>query len=242
MGTAVDIFKRLRNISIDYSSLGRDVDKIEIMGKQMTTEDIARLAGAMSGSTVKVKYEKLHFVKDNQIREVFSLVFEVHNPKYLDGPMVRHIFDSDVNGVMTIVDNINFVLKEAFRGKKIAAQSLAFQVEAAQRLGFTKIVANVAGAPDSAYTGWMTWPQMGYDGTIPNDILSSIPEDDLAAIGLLDIQSLTIQRLLDAGGEELWIKYGKGFNMEIDLLHPNQRAKNLVEQFVKNELEMEKTL
>jgi hypothetical protein len=76
---------------------------------------------------------------------------------------------------------------------------------------------------------------MGYDGVVDEGILAKLPISERMKLQTEAAVPITVQRLLDACGRELWEQYGEAMPMSIDLKKLNHRARSLVSRFVEQE-------
>lgn len=143
-----------------------------------------------------------------------AIVLTVHHP-YLERPMRREILLVAEQGLLiSVMHNVEFYLREPYRGHGIGAFSLATEAMAASQLGFTKIVANAANHPDA---GWVVWPKLGYDAVVENDVLQKM-QSELDTLGIGYVAGhFRISDLWDSGHYDLWEKHDAGYIMEFDV-------------------------
>jgi len=231
------LFRDLSSVKLDYSSFADGIEGITVLNQDISDLDVARLAGAMAGSVVRVSSDTI-ITKDSEgtsLIDVPTIKLVVENEAYLEKPMERHILEQDTGGALAILDNSLFKLNGVSQGKNIAAQSVAYQIHTAKRLGFSCIQTVAAGRPGSMLTGWKVWPRMGYDGVVDEGILAKLPISERMKLPPEAAVPITVQRLLDACGRELWEQYGEAMPMSIDLKKLNHRARSLVSRFVEQE-------
>lgn len=130
------------------------------LGRRMSRGDVARAAGALPGNTVEIVLGS---------GDRIGVEIEIHNPDPDDphpiGTAFRSVYPDHVDN-----DGIN--IAERYQGRGIGLQIFSSQVEAAAKLGFSKIRTQAIGEPspvrgDRSNGSW-TWARMGYDGPIPN--------------------------------------------------------------------------
>lgn len=188
-----------------------DVDQVSVIDEQglLTThykkEEIVRLAGAPSGSVVEVLDGHVSPDFEPAAGEtVISLV--VSNDERLAAPMQRVVIRR-ADGSLFLYNEL-FVLKPAARKEGLGTRSFALQAEAARALGFQSIATvavrelydNETGRAIAA-DGYVTWPLMGYDGPIPDEVRAKLPSAFR--------RCLTVRQLYDTpGGREAWALWG----------------------------------
>ncbi|MFZ4878086.1 hypothetical protein ACL9RI_23625 [Janthinobacterium sp. Mn2066] len=204
----------LINVSVSFSGqitlhAAGDILPIILNGHDITAR-LWQLAGAFDGSKLSVKISSSSTIWG----ETEAVVLSVEHP-YLKRPMIREILLIPQGGLLlSVMHNVEFYLKQPFRGQGIGAFSLATEAIAAWQLGFTKIMANAANHPD---VGWIVWPKLGYDAIIEPDILTRMKADlDIRGIDYHAVQ-LRISDLWDSGHYDLWEKHGCGCIMEFDV-------------------------
>jgi hypothetical protein len=206
-----------KGIQISYAS---DLsDGIGFDNRRLSDECVARLAGAVDYSSVAVTLETTRIVIKGMLESAQAVVLKATNPVVFANPTERHLYkDESGQATIAIISNENFQLQPEFRQMGIGTYALAFQVKAALEAGISRLVANAAGRKDSEYSGYVVWPQLGYDGLIPDDIWTQkLPADGIAALGLNPETPVLISELLRCGGISLWKEYGEGYIMHFDV-------------------------
>lgn len=184
-------------------------------GKDIT-ERLWELAGAFDGCTLRVGRKRIK--TEQGITEALEL--KVLNKKLLQKPMVRRIFEvQDDFGIIDVIENVEFYLKEEYRGQGIGKSALLIEAIAANDLGFDRIWAIAAGGSVSGSEdiGYKVWPKFGYDAPIPGDILARMPQSELIQAGLDLTKPVLLSMLLDSGLYGLWEQYGEGCHVEFDV-------------------------
>jgi GNAT superfamily N-acetyltransferase len=119
------------------------------MGEEDITNRLWELAGAFDGATIKVRINKII----TALGKTDAIVLKVIHPDLLERPMVRRLlFLEDGKVAINIIENVEFYLKEEFRGQGIGRICLITEALAANQLGFSKIITNAANHPD---IGWV---------------------------------------------------------------------------------------
>lgn len=168
---------------------------------------VARLSGAPSGATVEVDfYEKGGFV------------LTVTGP-ILAEPMVRLIAQTPTEQFPCLfIGNKAFVLRAEFRRMKLGSRSVAIELEEARAIGeFAYVQVEAIGDattlnPDDTerqYSGYAVWPQLGFDGVIPQSLKLRSPE-------LAQFEKVS-DVLAHPDGRTLWLKHGGDVSLRFDL-------------------------
>jgi|GEM_PF-5224997 len=202
-------------------------DGIALGDRRLSDECVARLAGAVNGSTVEVTLETKYIVVEGRLESAQAVVLRATNPDVFTNRTERHLY-MDENGQATIavISNENFQLRPKWQRRGIGTYALAFQIKAALEAGISRLVVNAVGSKGSKYSGYVVWPQLGYDGLIPDDIWTQkLPAEEIAKLGLDPKRPVLISIFLSCGGLPLWQEYGEGYIMhfEVDAEKPAVR-------------------
>ncbi|MDP1684620.1 hypothetical protein [Hydrogenophaga sp.] len=159
---------------------------------------IARLSGAPADSVLTVDYLEEGGYKLSASNAI------------LEEPMVRLILqDPEQEHPSLFITNSVFVLSKEHRRRKLGVRSLAIELlEAKKTEAFAYVEVFAIGNadtlnPDSEthqYSGYAVWPQLGFDGEIPQSLKEQRPE-------LKPFEKVS-QLLSTEGGLELWLKKG----------------------------------
>lgn len=147
----------------------------------------------------------------------------------IEGPgykMTRHMFKDDKGEVTIYNESIHIT----DTGTGLGTQILSNQVEQASNAGFKKIVAAAAGRPGSVWNGYYTWPRLGYDAAIPNDV--KLPPEYAGAKNISDL-------LEKEGGAKWWKENGKEFDATFDL-SPGSKSRKVLDAYNKAKKESKK--
>lgn len=147
----------------------------------------------------------------------------------IEGPgykMTRHMFKDDKGEVTIYNESIHIT----DTGTGLGTQILSNQVEQASNAGFKKIVAAAAGRPGSVWNGYYTWPRLGYDAAIPNDV--KLPPGYAGAKNISDL-------LEKEGGAKWWKENGKEFDATFDL-SPGSKSRKVLDAYNKAKKESKK--
>ena len=125
-------------------------DKIKELTGQSDPAKLARAAGATHDADVKMEY------KNGQVE-----INVVHD----DYTSIRYLKKEGGELVMT-----NAEIKVHKKGTGQGTEIFAEQVKHAEELGVSKIKAVAAGSKGSKYNGYYTWPRLGYDQDLSDDI------------------------------------------------------------------------
>jgi len=114
--------------------------------------------------------------------------------------------------------NHALTLRPAFRGHDIAARSITVQARAAQGLRFARLTTyadgNVTTAtainPNKKVSGYYIWPRLGFNASIPADVVSKLPSGLQHAATLAELISVP-------EGERFWYEHGHGISVDFDL-------------------------
>jgi GNAT superfamily N-acetyltransferase len=191
------------------------------------TERLWELAGAFDGSIIDVKVKP----KKTAWGPADAIFLTVRHDA-LERPMRREILlvpEADL--VIRIMHNVEFYLKKAYRQQGIGTIALATEARAAFELGFTKIVANAANAPD---VGWRVWPKLGYDAVVDPDVFQKM-QKELDDLNFSCVQGhLRISHLWDSGLYFLWEDHGAGCIMEFDVSRADSWSMRRIAEIIQN--------
>ena len=173
---------------------------------------IARLSGAPRGSTVTISWADNGFA--------LSAV-----GKNIEGEMFRMVMQREGVALPSLfIYNNAFVLPAGLRRKKLGVRSIAIELIEAQKTGHFAYVEVVAignattlntSNPKDEYSGYVVWPQIGFDGPIPAPVLARYPE--LSAFS--GVRSV----LQSPGGRDIWMEKGDSCRLQFDLT-PNSES------------------
>ena len=169
------------------------------------------LCGAMDGSEISVRLRQVNL--DGDIIEAIEM--SVVNNTFLKKKMIRRLIQgADGEISFSLIENVQFYLKEEYQKQGIGRASVQVQAKEARIFGISKITAMAANRPAS---GWVAWPNLGFDCQIPDDILIKIKADTRANEKIKAADALPISYLFEADLFKLWETYGTGCIMELDL-------------------------
>ena len=107
------------------------------------------------------------------------------------------------------IRNAGFALRQEFRRRKLGVRSVAIELfEAARTKQFHAVEVDAIGDyfslapenPASEYSGYLVWPQLGFDGPVPKEAISLHPE--------LSRFSSVSEVLASTNGLATWLKKG----------------------------------
>ena len=182
----------------------------------MQVADVARLSGAMDGSTVNIDASKLNAIEAS---------FIVNNKILDDGkPMERSV---RIIGSNIVVLNHGFMLKTEHQGLGIGTRSLAIEAQAAKELGAVRIDTYAEGsASDMRYVGYKVWPKFGYDASLSQREIQSLPNSLSSARTVLDLVETE-------EGAKWWEEHGTGRFMSLDL-RENSRSMRIMREYLQS--------
>ncbi|MDF0506776.1 hypothetical protein POK33_39165 [Burkholderia cenocepacia] len=146
------------------------------------------LVGALDGS-------EIHVTKDE-----CSFIFEVTHP-WLDGPMVRVLWQDEDTGQLTYMANEMFYLLPEHQGRGYGARSCAIEVTEVARLGIQYLGCQTAGHFGSDTIGYYVWPALGFDAELEDADIALLPNHLRRCTTLNEL-------FLAEGGAEHWLTYG----------------------------------
>ncbi len=157
------------------SASGKAPETIQnLFGREASHAELANLAGALEGSTVRVR--KL----GNKLRLTVNIPFQ-HEGKWYEAEGERTIY-KDRDGKLVLHNDIFRVPDEA-QGSGIGTQMVLNQIRQAAESGFSKVeflaarndhVNSRTGKP--AFSGYKVWPKFGYDGYLWDSTKEKMPE------------------------------------------------------------------
>ncbi|MBB3196165.1 hypothetical protein [Roseateles terrae] len=191
-----------------------DLRPVCFNGKDITHR-LWELAGAFDGSRLTVS----RLTVGTEHGQVEAIKLKVCHDVLLALPMQRWLYSvDDGQAWVHVIENVEFYLREEYRGQGIGRISLLTEALAANDLLFDKIIAIAAGSPqDQRHVGWKVWPKLGYDAVIAKDILDRMPPHRLSRAGIDPTSEVRISDLLDQGLYDLWVTHGEGCIMELDV-------------------------
>lgn len=168
---------------------------------------IARLSGAPAKSEVTIDYLEEGGFKLSAKGE------------FLAEPMVRLILQTpDEQYPSLFIMNSAFVLPPELRRRKLGVRSLAIELlEAQATKEFAYVEVNAIGNastlnPDNVehqYSGYAVWPQLGFDGKIPDTLKEQAPE--------LSVFETVSSVLAQPDGLNLWLTHGADVRLRFTL-------------------------
>lgn len=223
--------KALTTVPISFTGQVTLIDAKGIFPIVMDGNDVTarlwELAGAFDGSIidVKIKPQKTAWGRADAI-------FLTVRHDALERHMRREILlVPEADFVIRIMHNVEFYLKKAYRQQGIGTIALATEARAAFELGFTKIVANAANAPD---VGWQVWPRLGYDAVVDPDVFQKM-QKELEDLNFACVQGhLRISHLWDSELYFLWEDHGAGCIMEFDVSSADSWSMRRIAEIIQN--------
>lgn len=121
--------------------------------------------------------------------------------------------------------NLQLELKPEHQKRLLATFAFLQQVNAAFRLGFSKIKLEAAGdCRDEQYNGYYTWARLGFTMLLPDDF--RLPENATNAQEVADLMQ-------DEALIRWWKENGQGGEMEFDL-HKNSKSFKVLEYYLES--------
>jgi hypothetical protein len=107
-------------------------------------------------------------------------------------------------------------------------RTMADSVEAARKVGATRITLNAAGSSGgkSGYRGYTIWPRMGFDAPIPFNLRQKLPESLSASNTLLDLHT-------SREGRDWWEANGRDIDVTLDLRDRSSPQNKVIDKFLK---------
>lgn len=174
----------------------------EILGREVSDDDLASLAGATDGAKVTIARS------GHRGDEVRITVTE-------DGYYADRILMRERDG-RSILYNAYFVVDESRRSSGLGRAVFGRAVENAIRLGVTRIETTASGEgrrrPEyvDGWNGYYTWPRFGYDGPLTSTVKARLPE------ALKDAERVSDLMRTD-DGRAWWKDWGESAALEFDL-------------------------
>lgn len=174
-----------------------------IGGKTFTTSQLAKLTGAPEGTTFKFSSNSSAIT----ITGTHPVFFDE------DKPLERMIIDTN-DGLSLF--NVQFQIKSEFRRNGNGFKMLHSQLNACRQLEipFIRCIAGRwmkgDGGKRQELDGYMVWPKLGFDGTIPDGTKALLGQDFAAY--------RTIQELVQQpGGWAEWQRHGDGARLTFEV-------------------------
>jgi len=176
----------------------------ELMG-WITHDQLVRLSGAPSGSTVSIAILKTGVVQ-----------LTIDNPVLFSEPSVRLIGQRAGTHRFEIRNSV-MVLRDEYLDQGIGPRSVAIEIAQASELDFLeRIVVNAVGDwkhfnIPQPLRGYYVWPRMGFDGPIPSGVLTDESpkayEDFVRVSQFMETQA----------GRDYWKRNGTVAKLQFDL-------------------------
>ncbi len=184
---------------IPQAAVQRAADKI--MGRRgVDLQELARLSGLDETAEVQFAVDKGAIVIQS---------------KGAWGKSTRTIERDPENEGGVLLTAESFDVNADARGGGLGVDALTRLVEAAERLGVSRVATFAARGPN--WNGYYTWPRLGYDGPVPWDIIRLrgqipfvIPPEFADAKSVQDL----IER---PGGLDWWKAHGQSANLTFDV-------------------------
>lgn len=181
----------------------------------LTSKDLVGLSGAPDGSRLKISSSN------------GSITLNASS-NFFAKDSIRYIYE-DEDGVHLVLYNALQVLKPEYHGSGLGVMALRQQVRTAQALGFKSIRTEAAGDFfDPDFVGYYTWPRMGFNALVPDDLI--LPPQLADAVDILDLMSTQ-------EGRDWWKRNGHTFDAELDL-RTGSKSLKILEQYLRNKWEV----
>lgn len=184
-------------------------------GKGVTVEQVARMAGALPGATVRMTTTTGGAVQ-----------MVIDHPRYTASRVLQ--FEGREN--MPVMYNVEIVSKGG-GGGGVGIDVFGQQVQELSAAGVGKIKTNAARDDSKPYVGYKIWPKFGYDGKIPEaltggsffGLVGGLPKALRGAKTVQDLYRLP-------GGQQWWEKHGTSFDGTFDL-SAGSRSRGVFERY-----------
>ena len=189
----------------------------DLFGRTLEHHEVVKLAGAMSGAEI----------------EMVANLYDAAHPEgsfkmLIEHPLLRYgsertLYRND-DGELEMHNDILKLRKDAPSG--LGTRIFATQVEQARALGVSKITVTAAGHYGiiDEWSGYYTWPRLGYDGPLPSWVIRDLPES-LA-------HCETIGELYETEeGRQWWKINGSTIELEFDL-DPNSLSSEQLKDYL----------
>ncbi len=209
-GRGDTLFPKAQNVTIkERATINKDKALAELGLEDTPLEKIAMAAGVGDNANVHVEYRS----KD--------ITFHV-----TDGYRSQSKLYKDDNGDFVIYNRYMEVTK---KGKGLGTEVLQRQVEAAAKLGVTKLKGNAVrrqGTTGIPLVGYYVWPRLGYDAKLTDLQKNALPK------GLKEYAESVSDLMMSKRGRDYWKENGTSINVEFDLTK-NSWGRKTLERLVK---------
>lgn len=202
---------------------------IYLGGQILRKLDIWRLACALDDTAVEA----------SSVHDGSEVVLSLHG--FNSGKIFRYASPSvrlvearqEQGKTLLVLVNRGYYLPIDLQHVGHAWATLALQVEVATRLGFSHIVAQTQGGENlpgnSQFSGYYSWPRMGFDGLIPESIWAGLDPHILTQLGLSPDSPTNVSELMKTPlGRTHWRKRGAGFTVKLVLDPMSSAAASLL--------------
>jgi hypothetical protein len=185
----------VKEISVNYEAGARAFAQ-QLFGQRLADAELAHLAGALSGATVRVALRAKRGWLYLTVSDARFDRYETSIRKDEDGSLFAYIHHAYVAAGQ--------------RGQGHGARAFLRQVNAARRLGLRRFELFAAGHPSSSdENGYYVWARYGFDAPLRDEEQARLPRPLKGAT--------TINQLVRRGGQKWWKRFGNARSMNFDL-------------------------
>lgn len=197
----------------------------ELVGRDLTHDEICALANAPAGSEVTVS----RIGPSGQPKRILALYSKSERHDAIR-------FLSKVGGQLELENSSMDVFEQ---GTGLGTKLLARQVDAAAAIGVDLITTNAIGKGDGRNgpvdkdaVGYAVWPRLGYDAKLDAVRREGLVGDSSGPLAEAYANAQTIQDLFRLpGGLETWKIRGRGMYMQFDPT-PGSRSRQVLDRYV----------
>lgn len=213
----------MSNYAIHYQAGAKEL-MLQLFGRELTDEELAKAAGALDGATLDVRPKKY--------QGGMELFANIQDERWIEAQ--QRGFRCDANGSL-------YIWNHRFKKKKSAAkglglQSVITQIVAARRLGIERIEMFALGdANDPEYNGYYRWSVYGYDAKLTSY------EQSLLRLDPNLFGAKTVNEVMLRNGKEWWRTQGSARKMTFDL-HPESSMMAVLRSYLHDKSDLLKEL
>ena len=185
----------MNEVAVNFEAGAREFAR-QLFGYQPAEADLARLAGALPGATVKVAVRRQKGWLYLTVSDARFERYETSIRQDADGSLFAYLH--------------HIYAATGQRGKGYGVRAFLRQVNSARRLGLTRFELHAAGYSGSSdENGYYVWARFGFEAPLRVTEQARLPKPLQGAT--------TLNQLIQRGGQPWWKLFGSARSMRFDL-------------------------